>query len=135
MDRARAEDVAAEAMGRLIVDGKDRKQFKLIVNGLAVDAYRRLEREYPWDMVALDERREAELLLIHEPLTFEQVEFRASFDQAVRDLPVELDRQAFLLTAVRGLSLREAAEILDIDHTSVFRHAERAREQIKEALV
>lgn len=47
---------------------------------------------------------------------------------------IELDRQAFLLTTIRGLTFREAAEILDTDHTSVHRHAERARVQIKEAI-
>jgi len=117
------------------MDGKDRKNFKLIVHGLAVDAYRKLQREQPWDMNELGENEdEYDILLQQQPLTFEQVEFRADFDQALRALPIELDRQAFLLTTVRGLTYREAAEILDIDHTSVFRHAERARAQIKEAL-
>lgn len=117
-------------MGRLVMDGKDRKHFKLIVNGLAINAYHALGRETPWD--GFDE--EDDLLFISEPLTYEQVEFRADFDAAVRDIPVELDRQAFLLTTVRGLTFMEAAEVLDIDHTSVHRHAERARTQIKEAL-
>jgi RNA polymerase sigma factor (sigma-70 family) len=133
-DRQRAQDVAAEAMGRLITDGKNPKHFKLIVNGLAVDEYRRMLREQPWGDLSAREDLEDDILFQAPPLTFEQVEFRADFDQALRDLEFELDRQAFLLTTVRGLTLREAAEILDIDHTSVFRHAERARAQIKEAL-
>ena len=134
-DRVRAEEVAADAVGRVVMGGKDRKNLKLIVHGLAVDAYRRLQREQPWDMNELGENEdEYDILLQQQPLTFEQVEFRADFDRALRALPVELDRQAFLLTTVRGLSYREAAEVLDIDHTSVYRHAERARAQIKEAL-
>ena len=53
-DRARAEDEAAEAMGRLITDGKDRKHFKLIVHGQAVDAYRSLQKERPVNPLAED---------------------------------------------------------------------------------
>lgn len=118
-----------------MLEGKSRKNFKLIVHGLAVDAYRKLQKEQPWDMNELGEDEDKyDILLQQQPLTFEQVEFREDFDRALRALPVELDRQAFLLTAVRGLTYREAAEILDIDHTSVYRHAERARNQIKEAL-
>lgn len=133
-DRHRAEDVAAEAVGRLFTEGKNPKHFKLIVHGLAVDAYRALQKEQPWGSLDDREDLEEDLLFRQPALTFEDVEFRADFDRAVREIPVELDRQAFLLTAVRGLTLREAAEILDIDHTSVHRHAERARAQIKEAI-
>ena len=133
-DRDRAEDVAAEAVGRLITEGKNPKHFKLIVHGLAVDAYRGIQKEQPWGSLTDREDLEDQLLFPYPALTVEDVEFRADFDQAVRDIPVELDRQAFLLTTVRGLTLREAAEILDIDHMSVHRHAERARAQIKEAL-
>lgn len=133
-DRDRAEDVAAEAVGRLFTEGKNPKHFKLVVHGLAVDAYRSLQKEQPWGRLDDREDLEEKLLFPYPPLTFEDVEFRADFDKAVRDIPVELDRQAFLLTAVRGLTFREAAEILDIDPMSVHRHAERARAQIKEAI-
>lgn len=130
-DPDRAEDVAAEAMGRLIMGGKDRKHFKLIVHGLTVDAVRR-GRETPWDIGAVHENEE-DTLLLQQPLTYEQVEFRADFDRAIRALDEE-DRQAFLLTEVRGLTVREAASILDISKTTVADRAERARTQIKEAL-
>ena len=136
-DRGRAEEVASEALGRVFAEGKDRTKFKLIVHGLAVDAYRKLQREQVGGDLAELEMLEDDgfdVLWQMPPLTIEQAEFRADFDMALRNIPIELDRQAFLLTTVRGLTYREAAHILDIDEKSVRRHAERARAQIKEAI-
>jgi RNA polymerase sigma factor (sigma-70 family) len=134
-DRQRAEDVAAEAMGRLVLGGKTRQQFTLIVHGLSVDALRKLGRETPWDISdgRWHEEHAEDLLHLSQPLTFEQVEFRADFDRAVRALD-EDDRQAFLLTEVRGLSTREAAPLLNVSDRTVARRAENARAQIKEAI-
>lgn len=52
---------------------------------------------------------------------------------AVTDLEY-LDRAAWILTELRGLTTREAGLVLTVDHTTVHRRAERARAQIKEAL-
>ena len=138
-DRQLSEDVATEALGRLVMDGAERRHFALIVKRIALDKYRQREARHESPVGELEtfeglEEQGRDVLWQGAPLTVEQVEFRTDFDQAVRDLPIELDRQAFLLTTVRGLTYREAAEVLDIDHTSVHRHAERARTQIKEAL-
>lgn len=46
----------------------------------------------------------------------------------------ELDRQAWILTEMRGLTAREAAPLLGVDHTTVHRRAERARTNLKESL-
>lgn len=46
----------------------------------------------------------------------------------------ELDRQAWILTEMRGLTHREAAPLLGVDHTTVHRRAERARTNLKELL-
>jgi RNA polymerase sigma factor (sigma-70 family) len=144
-DRSRAEEISAEALGRLLAEGKERRQFRLIVHGLTVDAYRKMKREVPvmnlteqeLGATALSlerlERDGYDVLFMGQPLTIEQVEFRADFDMAVRGLAEE-DRQAFLLTEVRGLTQTEAAQILHVDQTTVSRRSERARAQIKEAI-
>ena len=46
----------------------------------------------------------------------------------------ELDRQAWILTEMRGLTTREAAPLLGVDFTTVHRRAERARTNLKELL-
>lgn len=45
-----------------------------------------------------------------------------------------LDRNAFILTELRGLSTYEAADILGIDQSTVSRRADRARRHIKEMI-
>ena len=45
-----------------------------------------------------------------------------------------LDRNAFILTELRGLSTYEAADVLGIDQSTVSRRADRARRHIKEMI-
>ena len=45
-----------------------------------------------------------------------------------------LDRNAFILTELRGLTTYEAADVLGIDQSTVSRRADRARRHIKEMI-
>ena len=53
--------------------------------------------------------------------------------QGLRDVEF-LDRNAFILTELRGLSTYEAADILGIDQSTVSRRADRARRHLKEMI-
>lgn len=134
-DRHAAEDVAAEAVGRLLA-GSKREHFKLIVHGLTVDAYRRLKRELPVEpRTALPglEEAGADVLMHGRPATLEDVEFRVAFDQVLRALP-EMERDAFILTELRGLTERDAAAVLGVHQSTVHRRAEAARNFIREEI-
>ena len=45
-----------------------------------------------------------------------------------------LDRSAFILTELRGLTTYEASDVLGIDQSTVSRRADRARRHIKEMI-
>lgn len=131
-DLASAEDVASAAVTR-IAGGADPRFFGLIVNGLAIDEYRRRGREYPVDtkeLISLEERGE-DVLLQGSTLTLADVEFRADFDRALRALPAE-ERDAVILTDLRGLTVREASGVLDTSYVTVHRRAETARTFLKQ---
>jgi RNA polymerase sigma-70 factor (ECF subfamily) len=127
-DRASAEDVASEAVTR-IAEGADAEHLGLIVHGLAVDEYRRRGKEFPVDaQVLLDTLDQVDAW------TIEDVRFHADFDRAVRVLP-EPERDAFILTDLRGLTQREAADVLDTSQMTTQRRAERARQTIREEIL
>jgi RNA polymerase sigma factor (sigma-70 family) len=130
-DLASAEDVAAESVTR-IVSGADPKFFGLIVNGLAIDEYRRRGKEVPADPLDADylEPGERDQLPHVATLTFDDVEFRADFDRALRALPAE-ERDAIILTDRRGLTLRESSVVLATSYETVRRRAETARALIQ----
>lgn len=126
-DLASAEDVASAAVTR-IAAGADPRFFGLIVNGLAIDEYRRRGREFPvsaQELVDLESRGE-QVLLQGSTLTLADVEFRSDFDRALRALPAE-ERDALILTDLRGLNQREAADVLETSQPTVHRRAETAR--------
>ena len=60
--------------------------------------------------------------------------FRVDFDQALRGLP-EADRDAFILTELRGLAVREAANLLGISKSEAATRAEAARIALREELM
>jgi RNA polymerase sigma factor (sigma-70 family) len=66
-------------------------------------------------------------------LTIEGAEFHADFDRAVRALP-ELERDAFILTELRGLDQREAAAVLGIHQSTVSRRHQAAVDAIREEI-
>lgn len=60
-------------------------------------------------------------------------DFVGRFSEGLGSLE-DLDRRAYVLTEVRGLTDREAADVLGMSHMTINRRAERARNHLKEAL-
>lgn len=145
-----AEDITATAFAKLAERAEaghapDARLLTKIVNDLLIDFYRRKRPEvpvgdatridavlYPDDpeIRSLERRTKVEY---NAPLTPEVMEFRVGFDQALRALP-EDERDAFILTDVRGLTTREAADVLAVDHSTVVRRAQAARNTLREEL-
>lgn len=67
------------------------------------------------------------------PLGFAAYEFQGDFDGALRGL-LEPERDAFILTELRGLTTREAGDVLDTSHTTVRRRAEAARQTVRKEI-
>jgi RNA polymerase sigma-70 factor (ECF subfamily) len=59
--------------------------------------------------------------------------FPVDFDLALRALPQE-EREAFILTELRGLTVREAADVLGTSKSDVDRRASSARTSIRKEL-
>lgn len=66
-------------------------------------------------------------------LTQEQAQFPATFDASVRGLE-DSEFDAFVLTDLRGLSNREAADVLGTSHTTITRRRESARLALREEI-
>lgn len=128
-DRFTAEDVAGETLAR-IAAGADPTNAGLIVNGLAIDEYRRRGREIPYGLMNQDEPIDTDHLPRVQALTPRTSEFRTDFDRAVRALEDD-ERDALILTDLRGLSQREAADVLETSQPTVQRRAEAARDFIR----
>jgi RNA polymerase sigma factor (sigma-70 family) len=115
-----------------------------MVGSRGIDAYRRAERrsgvEEPaglaYDLAEIEDElaagREHELALV-QAYTAEREEFTEAFDGALRALP-EDERDAFILTDLRGLTSREAAGVLDTSHMTIHRRAESARLTVREEI-
>lgn len=65
--------------------------------------------------------------------SIETAMFRADFDRAFRGLPRE-EAEAFTATELRGLTQREAADVLGVNQATVSRRAESARETLRKEL-
>lgn len=65
--------------------------------------------------------------------SIETAMFRADFDRAFRSLPLE-EAEAFTATELRGLTQREAADVLGVNQATVSRRAESARETLRKEL-
>jgi len=106
------------------------------VNGLLIDHYRtdshRREHEIPSGLGNVDGDLALTSVDPH-TLTLEDVEFRHDFDLALRNLD-EDQRDAFIVTELRGLTEREAADVLDTSQPTVHRRAEAARNQLREEI-
>lgn len=97
---------------------------------------KRWEREIPAgsveDLGQIEEPGYA-LLDANPAPTYDDIEFQAGFDAALRALPDD-ERQAFILTGLRGLTVREAAGVLASNKDTVARQAEAARTSIRREL-
>lgn len=104
------------------------------MKNLLVDEVRRRERELPLGLLTeMEPALESATVRPARPLPQHLASFPDDFDLAVRELP-EPERDAFILTELRGLTSREAAEVLDVDQSTVVRRNGRARELITEGL-
>lgn len=151
--RADAADVAATAFTRLWAELQDGREddvlarLRALTDTTAAAEEQRLRRQGERIGYVLDGGVEgaptltpilpgthAEALALTMPTpTLETIEFREVFDQAVRALPPK-QRDAFILTELRGLTQDEAADVLGITQPSVSERTSRARQFIANAL-
>lgn len=105
----------------------------LIAYGLAVNEYQSRRRgEIPAGLLRETDPLGA-LLDARAVSDFDAAVFSAEFDSGVRALEDD-SRDAYILTEIRGLTRREAADVLSTYPMSVQRRAEQARAQIREEL-
>ena len=128
-DRPTAEDVTQEAfihayrsLGRFRGRSKFSTWLFRITRNCAVDAIRRRERQ-----------RRRDLASAPEPELGTDPSLRASIDQAIERLPLEL-REAFVLIEVIGLSYREAGVVLGVLAGTLKSRMHRARRLLVAAL-
>ena len=133
LGRESAEDIVSRAFIRLAdkleqgTGSADAKLLQSIIDGLVKNHWRdTASREIP---VGTAE----DVWASGHPETIEDVEFRHDFDLALRHLP-EQEREAFILTELRGLTVREAASLLGVHWSTVHRRAEAARTSIAKEL-
>lgn len=121
----------SQAFARMAdVGSADNALLNRIVDGLLIDAYRRrnLSREFPVGLLhELDGLANGSYEIPEEP------SFPDEFDEAVRGLG-DPERDAFILTELRGLTVRETADVLDSSKSTVARRAEAATHSIREEI-
>lgn len=107
----------------------------LIVSGLEKNYYRDQSTRLDIPVGLQDDLdRAANTQHIQPGLTFERQQFQQNLDLAVRDLPAD-EREVFILTELRGLTERDAADVLDISQPTVHRRAEAARTTVRKELI
>jgi len=98
------------------------------------DKARLRQKEIPVGLTyELDAIAEGEGIAHLDEVDYDDYEFRQEFDSAIRDLHDE-ERDAFILTELRGLSQIEAGEVLGVSHQTIMRRADRARASIGKEL-
>lgn len=128
-------DAVAAALERMVVEGSaDPDRFKAIVvseaRTLRTKTLRTRRQEAPIGL--LTDLAELEESLAHGGRGLRPF-FAESFDTAVRDLPDD-ERDAWVLTELRGITDREAAEHLGVSHMTVNRRRKQAVIRIREEL-
>jgi RNA polymerase sigma-70 factor (ECF subfamily) len=142
-DQERAEDLAADTfvlLARKLEDGETPLHYgayiTVLAEGVLKNEIKRLARgkDTTAPVPALDAASERlDHMFAYPPLSIEDVEFRCDFDRAVRELPEDA-REAFILTELRGLTVREAAPIIGVHLDTVARRAEAARARIRSSI-
>lgn len=132
-----AEDVTMQAftkLGESMERGNVRQPERLLTRiqqGLLIDTVREKDRH---PVVSFEEHlSDQDSLGAESFLSIEDAPFPGDFDQAVRDLPEE-ERAAFILTELRGLTVREAADVLGTSKSDVDRRVSSARTSIRKEL-
>lgn len=123
-----AEEVVAQAAVRLI-NGPDATKdlLRLMALNLAINLVNQRKRRAELD---------AEISPLYAGqvhMTIEGAMFRADFDRAFRRLPTP-EAEAFALIELRGLTVRETAEVTGVPRQTIQRRCEAARNFLKEAL-
>lgn len=158
--REQAEDLVSRAFVRL-AEKMENEPVKdapallgTIVSGLVTDHYRAKKRQPVLvDFAGIEQEANRELAedadpqdpfhtfaaRVQDALTVpmpddEDVRFRGDFNEALRALDTE-ERDAFILTELRGLPVRDAAEVLATSKDTVHRRAEAARTKLREELI
>lgn len=127
-----ADDAASltwERLGRAFDAGRD-PELGLVAHEVLYDLSRWMA-EAPIPVGLEQDVRELAQGQTFLPQTLAQ--FPTTFDQSLRDLDDD-DRDAFILTDLRGLPSREAADLLDTSHMTVQRRADRARFTLREEI-
>jgi RNA polymerase sigma factor (sigma-70 family) len=130
-NRADAEEVAAEAFTRLAArDGVPRNPSGVLwitARGIAIDLLRRrdTEAEATRDLAVLT-GTDVGRGRFDGVADLREAEARADLTAALKVLDPD-DREAWGLTELRGLTVREAAAVIGVDFSTVSRRAESAR--------
>lgn len=130
-----AEDIVHEAylrIARAVEDGKTGEDaanmLGTTVRNLAFNHLRDNAREEPMELGTI-----TGMIDSPRPLNNERAMFVTDFNEALRELPRD-QAEAFVLTEIRGLSQREAAEILETSAMTIGRRAESARRTLAREL-
>lgn len=149
-DRGDAEDFVADTFVMFIEHaevGSPEHLLRVVAKRLLINEYRRKgirkvdldTRKWPGveDRQAIPLREQidgGDSLLPNEPFaSMEDQLFASDFDGALRDLD-QPERDAFLLTELRGLPSREAAALLGISHTTVVSRRELATATVRKEI-
>ena len=129
------DDALAPALTKLWEEGStDPERLKQLVVDeariLRKKVLRSRQREAPIGLLPDFAELEEEQLAQGRPLTLDVAQFRRAHDSAVRELP-ELERDAYILTDLRGLTVRETAAVLAIPKSTAADRTESARTFIR----
>lgn len=107
-----------------------------IASGLLVDEYRRRDKEpevASWEAVIGPDQTGLDHLPQFQTYDFEDSDFAAEFDRAVRVLEPD-PRDAFILGELRGLPSRESAGVLGVSHVTANERRAHATAAIRKEL-